>query len=183
MKLSADGIFLRDFITYGCISCRWPFSAGASLHQAHGQRPASVIGLRARPAVPSTTSPLRLCTSTQTRDGLQVKHGGWPRHRSRGITGNHRTRRRSTTTSARPPAERRHSSSRRQRPPQLGHRWSGGTPLRRDVDDYFGLAAGKAAAPLVVNIHLGLVAEWSCDTCPARCPRHVHHHLIARAGY
>ena len=165
MKLSADGIFLRDFITYGCISCRWPFSAGASLHQAHGQRPASVIGLRARPAVPSTASPLRLCTSTQTRDGLQVKHGGWPRHRSRGITGNHRTRRRSTTTSARPPVER------------------GGTPLRRDVDDYFGSAAGEAAAPLVVNIHLGLVAKRSCDTCPARCPRHVHHHLIARAGY
>jgi len=70
-----------------------------------------------------------------------------------------------------------------QRPPQLGHWWSGGTPLRRDVDDYFGSAAGQAAAPLVVNIHLGLVAERSCDTCPARCPRHVHHHLIARAGY
>jgi len=132
MKLSADGIFLRDFITYGCISCRWPFSAGASIHQAHGQRPASVIGLRARPAVPSTASPLRLCTSTQTRDGLQVKHGGWPRHRSRGITGNHRTRRRSTTTSARPPVERRHSSSsRRRRLLRLGCRQSSGTPRRQ----------------------------------------------------
>ena len=42
---------------------------------------------------------------------------------------------------------------------------------------------GFSAPMTVVNIHLGLVAERSCDTCPARCPRHVHHHLIARAGY
>ena len=144
MKLSADGIFLRDFITYGCISCRWPFSAGASLHQAHGQRPASVIGLRARPAVPSTASPLRLCTSTQTRDGLQVKHESRHHRQSSNspAVNDHLSSasggaaalivETSTTTSARPPVERRHSSSsRRRRLLRLGCRRSSGTPRRQ----------------------------------------------------
>ena len=83
----------------------------------------------------------------------------------------------STTTSARLPAERRHPSS--------STTTSAWPPAERCdtliIDDHFGSATSGAAAPLVVNVHLGLVAERSCSTHLARRPHHAHRHLSTGA--